>query len=308
MVWAKRIGLFLAVNLLVMAVISFLLYFFDIQPYLNRNGLSIGSLAIFCLLWGMVGSCISLALSKVMAKWTLGLQMITPNTADPQALQVLQMVHQLSRKAGLPAMPEVAIYESPEVNAFATGPSKSNSLVAVSRGLLRRMPGSEVEAVLGHEVSHIANGDMVTMTLLQGIVNAFVMFLARIIAFGLSRALSSRKEDSEQSFSPVTFQLLVFVFEMIFMVLGSIVIASFSRYREFRADAGGARLTTPEKMIASLKTLQRTLDIQDPEAAKPAFQSMKISSPGGIMKLFASHPPLEERIARLEKRMARISR
>jgi heat shock protein HtpX len=308
MAWAKRIGLFLAVNILVVAVISFLLYFFNIQPYLTRNGLNIGSLAVFCLLWGMIGSFISLALSKVIAKWTMGLQMIDPQTRDPQALQVLQMVHQLSKKAGLPAMPEVGIYESPEVNAFATGPSKSNALVAVSRGLLKRMPSSEVEAVLGHEVTHIANGDMVTMTLLQGIVNAFVMFLARIIAFGLSKVLSSRRDDSEESFSPLTFQILVFVFEMIFMVLGSMVIASFSRYREYRADAGGARLTSPEKMIASLKTLQRTLDMQDREVAKPAFQALKISNPGGILRLFASHPPLEDRIARLEKRMARTSR
>jgi heat shock protein HtpX len=307
MVWAKRIGLFLAVNILVVAVISFVLYFFNIQPYLNRNGLNIGSLAIFCLLWGMVGAFISLALSKVMAKWTLGLQIITPQTRDPQALEVLQMVHQLSKKAGLPAMPEVGIYDSPEVNAFATGPSKSNSLVAVSRGLLKRMPNSEVEAVLGHEVTHIANGDMVTMTLLQGIVNAFVMFLARFIAFGLSKVLSSRRDDSEESFSPLTFQILVFVFEMCFMILGSIVIASFSRYREYRADAGGARLTTPEKMIASLRTLQRTVEIKDEEAAKPAFQALKISSPGGLLRLFASHPPLEDRIARLEQRQARRS-
>jgi heat shock protein HtpX len=306
MAWAKRIVLFLAVNFLVVAAISFFLYIFNIQPYLNQNGLNIGSLAIFCLLWGMIGAFISLALSKVMAKWTMGLNMIDPNTRDPESLQVLQMVYDLSRKAGLPAMPEVGIYDSQELNAFATGPSKSHALVAVSSGLLNRMPSGEVQAVLGHEVTHIANGDMVTMTLLQGIINAFVMFLARIIAFGLSKVMSSRRDDSD-SFSPLTFQILVFVFEMLFMVLGSIVIAVFSRYREFRADAGGARLTSPQQMIASLKTLQRTIEKQDPAAAKPAIQAFKISNPGGLMRLFASHPPLEERIARLEQRMARNS-
>ncbi len=302
MVWAKRIMLFLAVNFLVVAAISFILYFFNIQPYLTQHGLNIGSLAIFCLLWGMVGSFISLALSKVMAKWMMGLQMIDPQTRDPESQALLQMVYQLSNKAGLPAMPEVGIYNSSEVNAFATGPSKSNALVAVSTGLIRSMPQDEVEAVLGHEVTHIANGDMVTMTLLQGIVNAFVMFLARIIAFGVSKMLS-RRDDSEESFSPFAFQILVFVFEMIFMVLGAIVIATFSRYREFRADAGGARLSSPQKMIAALRTLQRTVEKKGEQAAQPAIQALKISNPAGIMRLFATHPPLDERIARLEKRL-----
>ncbi len=302
MAWARRIVLFLAVNFLVVAVISFILYFFNIQPYLSKNGLNLTSLAIFCFLWGMIGSFISLGLSKVMAKWTMGLQMIDPNTRDPESQQVLQMVYQLAKKAGLPKMPEVGLYDSPEVNAFATGPSKSNALVAVSTGLLRRMPNDEVEAVLGHEVTHIANGDMVTMTLLQGIVNAFVMFLARVIAFGISKAFSRRDDEN---ISPLTFQLFVFLFEMVFMVLGAIVIATFSRYREFRADAGGARLASPQKMIAALRTLQKTVEKQDDRAAAPAFQALKISNSRGILHLFASHPPLEERIARLERRLAK---
>lgn len=302
MVWAKRIVLFLLVNFLVVGVISFILYFFNIQPFLTQKGINYASLAIFCLIWGMVGSLISLALSKMMAKWMMGVQIIGPDTRNPELQQLLQVVHQLAKKAGLPAMPEVGVFNSPEVNAFATGPSKSNSLVAVSTGLLNRLRPDEVEAVVGHEITHIANGDMVTMTLLQGIVNAFVMFLARVIAFAISRTMARGRDDSEGGLSPLAFQLLVFVFEMIFMVLGSIVVASFSRYREFRADAGGARLAGTQKMIAALQALKRTYEKQDVRVDQPAFQALKISNPSGVLKLFATHPPLDERIARLERR------
>lgn len=294
--WAKRIFLFLAVNFLVILTISFILSFFNIQPYLQKTGLNYQSLLIFCTIWGMGGAFISLAISRIVAKWSMGLQMIDPNTNDPSQRQILEMVYGLAQKARLPEMPEVGVYSSPELNAFATGPSKRRSLVAISSGLLQRMDRNEVEGVIGHEISHIANGDMVTMTLLQGIINAFVMFMARVLAYVVSGL--GRDRDSE---SPtMLFYVLTFVFEIVFMFLGSIVIATYSRFREYRADAGGAELAGRMNMIHALQALQKYAKIQDPQAQQTAVQAFKISNPGGLLRLFASHPPLEERIARLE--------
>lgn len=298
---AKRVILFLLTNILVMAALSFILWLFNIQPYLQAYGLNYQSLAIFCLIWGMGGALISLSLSRIMAKWAMGVKIIDPTSRNTQDQDVLRMVHNLAQKAGLPDMPEVGIYESPEVNAFATGPTKRRSLVALSTGLLNRLNRDEVEAVVGHEISHVANGDMVTMTLLQGIVNAFVMFLARVLAFALSRAFAGSRDEG-RSPSPFVFQLMVFAFEMVFMVLGSMVIAAFCRMREFRADAGGAKLAGKQKMIQALQALKRTMEIKDTQKQQPAFQTMKISNPNGLMRLFASHPPLDERIERLQKR------
>lgn len=297
---AKRVILFLLVNALVVAFISFLTYFFNLQPFLQKNGLNLPSLAIFCLIWGMSGALISLFLSKTMAKWMAGLQMIDPNTSDPQQRAVLDIVYSLAKKAGLPKMPEVGIYRSPELNAFATGPSKSNSLVAVSTGLLQRLNKNEVDAVIGHEITHVANGDMVTMTLLQGVINAFVMFLARIVAFVISRLFSKRDDEST---SPFMYQMIVFALEMVFMVLGAIVVASFSRYREYRADAGGARLVSAPSMIAALQALKKNMQIDDPNQKQEAINAFKISSTGkkSFMQWFSSHPPIEDRIARLQK-------
>ena len=300
MTWLKRIGLFLTVNILVMVTISFLLNILGVKPYLNANGLDLGALMIFCLMWGMVGSFISLAMSRIMAKWMMGVQVIPPDTRDPALRDLVQQVHQLAQAARLPKMPEVGIYESPEVNAFATGPSKSRSLVAVSSGLLERMSPDQVKGVLGHEVAHIANGDMVTMTLIQGIVNAFVMFLARVIAYGLTMARGNDNEGSQGS--PMMFHIVTFVLEMVFMVLGTIVVSWFSRLREYRADIGGARIAGRENMIAALQGLQRTvMEPVDAAHAQPAVASLKISSkPGGFAMLFSTHPPLEERIERLK--------
>jgi heat shock protein HtpX len=299
MAWAKRIFLFLAVNVLVMITISFILNLLGVRPYLNAYGLDYQALAIFCLVWGMGGSFISLALSRVMAKWMMGVKVIDPQTHDATLQDLVQTVHNLAKSAGLPKMPEVGIYESPEVNAFATGPTKSRALVAVSSGLLQRMGRAEVEGVLSHEIAHVANGDMVTMTLVQGIVNAFVMFLSRVLAFAISQAMrSERDRDSGPNY--MVMHMITFVLEMVFMVLGSIVVAWFSRYREFRADAGGARLAGRDKMVSALQALRRTYELADVEA-KPAVQSLKISShAGGFLRLFSTHPPLEERIARLQ--------
>ena len=199
-------------------------------------------------------------------------------------------------------MPEVGIYESNEVNAFATGPTRNRSLVAVSSGLLNRMGSEEVEAVLGHEVTHIANGDMVTMTLLQGIINAFVMFFARILALAISRAFGRRDDDSLTEVSPLYYQLTVFALEIVFMALGSIVVAAYSRRREYRADLGGARLSTPQKMIKALVALQKTSSVEDPDLNQKAVQAMKISNRSGFLSMFSSHPPLDQRIERLKER------
>lgn len=298
MTWFKRISLFLSVNVLVMVTITLILNMLGVKPYLTLYGLDYQSLMIFCLIWGMGGAFISLALSRIMAKWMMGVKIISLDTKDSDQRELLQMVHALARTAHLPVMPQVGIYESSEVNAFATGPTKSRSLVDVSNGLLQRMNPAEVNGVLAHEVAHIANGDMVTMTLVQGVVNAFVMFLARVIAFALT--IAGRKNDQEGQGTPFTYYAVQMVLEIIFMILGSMVVAKFSRYREFRADAGGARLAGREHMIQALESLKKTFESVD-SRAQPAIAAFKISGrPGGIMKLFSTHPPLEERIKRLK--------
>lgn len=303
MTLVKRIFLFLIVNFLVVSVISFILYAFNIQPFLSQHGLNIPALAIFCLLWGMGGAFISLALSRIMAKWMMGVEIIDPQTQDAGMRWLVASVHTMAEKAGLPEMPQVGVYRSQEINAFATGPSRSRSLVAVSTGLLSRMNKEEIEGVIGHEITHIANGDMVTMTLLQGVINAFVMFLARIIALVLTRGSNQKDQKSSTTSSPFMYQMVVYGLEMVFMILGSLVIARFSRFREFRADAGGARLAGKDNMISALHALKRNLEKQDPRSSKPAFQVLKISTASsGLVSLFATHPPLDQRIARLQKR------
>lgn len=300
MAWVKRIFLFLAVNILVMFTISLILNILGVQPYLTARGINYQSLLAFCLIWGMGGAFISLALSRVMAKWMMGVRVISPQERNPELQALVQRVHQLAKGAGLGTMPEVGIYESPEVNAFATGPTKSRSLVAVSTGLLQRMNRNEADGVLGHEVAHIANGDMVTMTLVQGVVNAFAMFLARVIAFAIAQVTSGQRDSEESAgFSSGIYFITQFVLEIVFMILGSLVVAWFSRMREYRADKGGARLAGREKMIAALEALRRTYELVDTEA-QPAAQTLKISSRGsGIFRFFSTHPPLEDRIARL---------
>ena len=300
MAWFKRIFLFLAVNILVMTTISLLLHLLGVRPYLTAYGIDYTQLMAFCLVWGFGGAFISLAMSRMMAKWMMGVQVIDPNTRDAELARLVQTVHNLARAAHLPAMPEVGIYDSPEVNAFATGPTKARSLVAVSTGLLHRMGDDEIEGVLAHEISHVGNGDMVTMTLLQGVVNAFVMFLSRVIAFAISQALRGERDDRERGVGGMFFYLVQFALEIVFMILGSIVVAWFSRWREFRADAGGARLAGRQSMINALESLRRTYELVD-TTAQPAVQTLKINGRGtGLMRFFASHPPLEERIARLQ--------
>jgi heat shock protein HtpX len=284
---AKRIFLFLLTNLAVVVTISIILSVFGIRP-----GEGLGPLAIFCLVWGMGGAFISLQISRWMAKRAMGVQLVDGNTANPDAQWLYRTIERLTQQAQLP-MPEVGIYNSPEVNAFATGPSKNRSLVAVSTGILRAMKRNELEAVLAHEVSHIANGDMVTMTLLQGVMNAFVMFAARIIA-----SIAAGQSRSERGSDGIYFMVRIVV-EIVLGIAGSLVTAWFSRHREFRADAGGASLAGTGNMVAALQRLAEGPQGVDPRA--PALASFKISGAQGFMAMFSTHPPLEVRIAALRQ-------
>lgn len=293
----KRVILFLLTNLMIIATVSIVTSLLGIRGYLTEYGIDFAALAIFCGLWGTAGAFISLLMSKFMAKMAMGVEIIDPDKAHPADRQLLDTVHRLARHAGLKKMPEVGIYNSPEVNAFATGPSKTNSLVAVSTGLLETMKTDEVDGVLAHEISHVVNGDMVTMTLIQGIVNAFAMFLSRIVAYAISTAIS-RGNESGEGISYFVFYLLTFVFDILFTLLGSVVTAAFSRWREFRADAGGARLAGVNNMIAGLKRLQSHVEGEDNRA--PSMATLKISHKRSIIDLFSTHPPLTERIRRLQ--------
>lgn len=292
MMWAKRIGLFILTNLLVLTTISITISLIQSFTGIQLNNSSYIGLLLMCMVWGFGGAFISLLLSKWMAKRMMGVKIIEPGTTNATEMELVGMVHRMAQNAGLSKMPEVGIYDSPDMNAFATGPSKRNSLVAVSTGLMRTMNKAEIEGVIGHEVAHIANGDMVTMTLLQGTVNAFVMFLARIIANIASSQVDERNRHM------VYFGVSI-ALDILLGILGSLVVAYFSRFREYRADAGGASYAGREKMIAGLRKLQSTYDRLEPDDRPMA--AFKISNrPSGLMALFSTHPPLEKRIERLQ--------
>ncbi|MDP7319347.1 MAG: protease HtpX [Bacteriovoracaceae bacterium] len=294
----KRFGLWALMNIAVVVTISIVLNLLGVKPYLNAYGLDYQALLIFCLIWGMVGSFISLAMSKFMAKMAMGVKIVESNG---QYEGLVNTVHRLAKSANLPKMPEVGVYNSPEVNAFATGPSKSNSLVAVSTGLLQNMSQDEVEGVLGHEVAHIANGDMVTMTLVQGVVNAFVMFFARIAAFALQNFLRS-DDDESSSVGGLSYWITTIVFEILFGFLGMFITSWFSRMREYSADIGGAQLAGRDKMIAALKRLKSQYEGGGYfETSSETMNAFKISSKEkGIRALLSTHPQLDERIRRLQ--------
>lgn len=252
-------------------------------------------LMVWAAVWGMSGAFISLLLSKWMAKKTMGLRVIDPKTSSGVERELVETVYSLARLARLPAMPEVAIYDSPEMNAFATGPSKKNSLVAVSTGLMRSMNKEELDGVLGHEIAHIANGDMVTMTLIQGVVNAFVLFFSRIIS-------SIAAQNVDEKWRHTVQFLLYMVLQVVFGMLGSMVVCYFSRIREFRADSGSAKYAGRGKMISALQALKRQME-PVPHEGQQNFAALQISSAGrgGILNLFRTHPSLEERIANLQR-------
>lgn len=285
---AKRVILFLLMNLAVMFVLNIVL-----QIIFKVTGIQGGSTAgilVMSAVFGFAGSLISLFLSKTMALRSVGAEIITtPRTQAEQWL--FNTVQRQAQQANIP-MPDIAIYHSADVNAFATGATKSNSLVAVSTGLLNNMTEAEAEAVVAHEISHIANGDMVTMTLLQGVLNTFVLFLSRIIS---TAASSSRDENGNSSQNALVFWVVDIVLQMVFGVIATMIAMWFSRYREFRADDGSAQLVGKEKMIAALERLQR---IHEPQQLEGSLAAFMINAPR-TKELFMSHPPLEKRIEAL---------
>jgi len=287
----KRIVLFLLTNLAVMLVLSVVLSIVFKVFGIDRS--SMGGLLTLAAVFGFGGSFISLAMSKWMAKRSTGAVVIEqPRNATEQWL--MSTVARQAQQAGI-GMPEVAIYDSPEMNAFATGMNRNNALVAVSTGLLRNMREDEVEAVLAHEVSHVANGDMVTLTLIQGVVNTFVIFLARLIAGAISNA--GRSSDEESSSGGFAYMMTVFVLEMIFGVLASIIVMWFSRQREYRADEGAAKLVGANKMVAALERLRNNHESQ----LEGSMMAFGIANKPAATELFMSHPPLEKRIAALRQ-------
>ena len=297
---AKRVLLFVATNIAILVTVSIVMAVLQATGLVDtRAGLSQGALMVYCLVWGMGASLVSLALSRKIAKWSMGVKLVDGQTGNADLDWFYNTVGNLSRQANL-KMPEVGFYDSPEVNAFATGPSKSRSLVAVSTGLLQKMSRSEVEAVLGHEISHVANGDMVTMTLIQGVVNAFVLYLSHIVA-GIARSVLSRDSDRGPSFLAIMAGHVVFIAAQIaFGMLGSMITGWYSRQREFRADAGGAQLAGRQNMIGALRRLMTTQQLVD--TAHPQLRTLKIAGGAkGFMVLFSTHPPLEVRIAALER-------
>ena len=290
----KRIFLFLATNLAIVLVLSITMRLLGVEPYLNESGLNLGSLLIFAAVMGFGGSLISLALSKWMAKKSVGAQVIT----DPRSQEELWLVQTVARQAQAAGikMPEVAIWDSPEVNAFATGMNKNAALVAVSTGLLRGMTKQEAEAVMAHEISHVANGDMVTLALIQGVVNTFVMFFSRVIGHLVDKIVFK----TERGQGPA-FYVTMIVAELVLGILASIIVMWFSRQREFRADAGGATLAGRQNMIAALERLKQAHTGPLPE--KMAAFGISGGNGSSFKRLLMTHPPLEERIAALKQGM-----
>jgi len=286
----KRIVLFIVTNLAVMLVLSIVLSVLGVDRFLTANGLNVGMLLVFSLVVGFTGSIMSLLMSKPMAKWSTGAETID-GSEGPEQRWLVSTVQRLAERAGI-GMPEVAVYEG-EPNAFATGAFKNSALVAVSSGLLQSMTHEEVEAVLGHEITHVTNGDMVTLTLIQGVVNTFVVFLARIVGFIVDKAVFR----TERGIGP-GYYITVIVCQIVFSILASLIVAWFSRRREFRADAGSAQLLgSGRPMIAALTRLAS----HEAGALPQSIASAGITSaPGGFMQLFASHPPLADRIAALQ--------
>lgn len=289
----KRVALLIATNLAVMLllglVLSVLQNYFGIA--LGRNG----SLLVMAALFGFGGAFVSLLISKWMAKRSTGMEMITQPRNEGERW-LLEVVQRQSAAAGV-KMPEVGIYDAPEINAFATGPSRNNSLVAVSTGLLRAMTRDEAEAVIGHEISHVANGDMVTLTLIQGVLNTFVIFASRVLGRVIDSMISGNRDSDRPGFA---YYIIVFALDLVFGMIAQVVVMWFSRQREFRADAGGARLAGKPKMIAALERLGQTYGASTLPSAVRAF-GISGGIAHGLQGLFMSHPPLAERIQRLRE-------
>jgi heat shock protein HtpX len=300
----KRIALLIATNLAVVLLLSAVIQIFGLDNYLAQRGLNYESLLIFSAVFGFGGAFFSLAISKWMAKRSMGVRVITQPASEAERWLVAT-VRSLAEKAGV-GMPEVGVFDSPEPNAFATGARKNDALVAVSTGLLRSMRRDEVEAVLGHEIAHVANGDMVTLTLIQGVLNTFVFFLARVIGNIVDGFLRGNSNDERRG-PGLGYFVIVMVSEIALGLLASIIVAWFSRRREFRADAGGAYLAGTGAMIGALQALKAA---HSPSRMPGQLQAFGINGglATGLRQLFMSHPPLDERIAALEQRTDSLGR
>jgi heat shock protein HtpX len=288
----KRILLFLATNIAVLVVLSIVASLLGVGNFLDKNGLNMGSLLAFAAVFGFGGSFISLAISKWMAKRLMGAQVIT----NPKSAAEIWLVETVKKHATMAhiGMPEVAIFDSPSPNAFATGMNKNNALVAVSTGLLNSMNKEEVEAVIGHEISHVSNGDMITLSLIQGVVNTFVIFLSRVVGYFVDRVILKNEEGRGIGFFVTTL-----VAQIVFGILASVVVMWFSRKREFIADAGGAKLAGTQNMIAALEKLKKGVVEPLPDQMQ-AFGINGKPSSHGLKLLFMSHPPLDDRIEALK--------
>jgi heat shock protein HtpX len=290
----KRILLFLATNIAVLVVLSIVASLLGVDRFLTNNGLNMTSLLIFSAVFGFGGSFISLAMSKWMAKRMMGAQVIT-NPRSAAEIWLVETVKKLAMSANI-GMPEVAIFDSPSPNAFATGMNKNKALVAVSSGLLNAMNKDEVEAVIGHEISHVTNGDMITLSLIQGVVNTFVIFLSRVVGYFVDRVILKNDEGEGGG---IGFFVTTIVAQIVFGVLASIIVMWFSRKREFIADAGGAKLAGTQNMIAALEKLKKGAEPLPDQMA--AFGISGKPSEHGLKLLFMSHPPLDDRIEALKK-------
>lgn len=290
----KRILFLVLTNILVIVTIGIILSITGIGHYINVDGtINFGSLLVLSAVIGFTGAFISLGISRWMAKKMMGVKVIDPNNPQNQyEAAVVDKVHRMAQAAGLMHMPEVGIYNSSEVNAFATGPSKKRSLVAVSSGLLTEMDDDAVEGVIAHEIAHISNGDMVTMTLLQGVVNTFVVFLARVVAFAVSRFV-------REELAPIVHFLAIILFQILFSILGSIVVYAYSRHREYHADRGGADFAGKDKMRHALEMLKVYSDRMKGENEQTAVATLKINGKRKGVSLFSSHPDIDDRIERL---------
>ncbi|NBB76260.1 MAG: protease HtpX [Bacteroidetes bacterium] len=289
----KRVLLFLATNLAIIIVASITLSLLGVESYLQGTGLNLQALLIFCFIFGMGGSFVSLLLSKKIAKWTMKVQILdSPKNSEQEWL--FRTVEKQSKEAGI-GMPEIGIFQAQQANAFATGSNRNKALVAVSSGMMNRFDKDEVEAVLGHEIGHVANGDMITLALIQGVVNTFVMFLARVIGFVVDRVVLR----NERGFG-LGYFLTTIAAEIVLAILASTIVFWFSRRREFRADEAGARLGSRLGMINALKRLKRESEV--PNQLPESMQAFGITGGkrSGLKALFMTHPPLDDRIAALQ--------
>ena len=293
----KRLMLFIILNFLIFSVVGVL--FTCICSFCSITSNSLLSLFVFCSLFGFTGAFINLLLSRWLAKKLFKMKMISSQSASFEEKKLLDKLVRLSKKAGLEICPQVAIFSSESPNAFATGPSKKKALVAVSSSLLNHLPDDQIDAVLAHELGHIVNGDMVTMTLLQGLINTFTLFLSRILTSIILKALNSNRNRSGQNSNFFLYFMIRSLLDTIFMFFGAILIAAYSRYREFKADAYSAKLTSPLQMIAALKSLENLTHTSSMNKEHERLAAFMIHSNRGVLHLLRSHPPLEKRIEKL---------